>query len=611
MNRTNELRKTFFVTIALLLSVVLLSSCASRGPQPPCPPDRINTENCPPSGAVDDPRTNRIYTLRTWTHHSKLGFDPIDIGQTVDTQIRPASGKILSPSHEDAVRSLAAKIWMIEHAEHTVDATYYIFSRDIVGKSILGALCNAVKRGIDVRLMVDSIGSYDRMHKDLKALANCSADAGFIKTPGGETTREKARSQVIIINSLSKVFVRFNRRSHDKLLVIDGTYPDKAMVMTGGRNISLDYYGLQADGTQDPEAYKDMEILLKPGKSGSKEPFTVGNSATGYFTLLSLYRDNKKLNPWFSYSRQREEAQKALEELKSFPEFHKYYAEMDEYMKEGFEPGQVRLAHELGNFVSTKVVEERLENLSKNPNSIIGILDRAFKEDANLKHLRVVSPYLFLARYTKPDGEVLYDELADIKKWLSEDPQRKLEIVTNSIMTSDNFLAQAMIDIEMAPRLLLSEKMVQTWRNTKQQEELESELVNSVEWKEMISNPQIKIYQLGKLDSSIFGGEGDYGKLHAKFFFSENSGFIGTSNFDYRSRIYNNELGYFFRSSELSNRLKEIFQSLKEQSYLWGAEEWLQMRNKMTGVSGIKGRSARKQRTTFTRIKRTGIMWQL
>ncbi len=329
MNRFNNFKKVILATMLALIVSLLLTSCASRGPQPPCPPDRIDIQNCPPLGAVDDPQTNRIYQWRTWAHYSKLDFDPIDFGQAADIQIRSALGKILGPSHEDAVRSLAAKIWMIDHAEHTIDATYYIFSRDIVGKSVLGALCNAVKRGVDVRLMVDSLGSFDRMHKDLKALANCSADAGFIKSSDGVTTREKARSQVIIINALSKVFIRFNRRSHDKLLVIDGSYPDKAMVMTGGRNISLDYYGLKADGTEDPDAFKDMEILLKPDQSESKEQLTVGNSATGYFTLLSLYRDNKKLNPWFSYSGQRDKAQKALEKLKSFPEFHKYYLEMD------------------------------------------------------------------------------------------------------------------------------------------------------------------------------------------------------------------------------------------------------------------------------------------
>ncbi len=65
----------------------------------------------------------------------------------------------------------------------------------------------------------------------------------------------------------------------------------------------------------------------------------------------------------------------------------------------------------------------------------------------------------------------------------------------------------------------------------------------------------------------MLGGESEYGKLHAKFFFAENEGFIGTSNFDYRSRIYNNEMGYFFKSTELHNQLDEIFQSLIEQSY--------------------------------------------
>ena len=53
----------------------------------------------------------------------------------------------------DALKSLAAKLWMIENAEYTVDVMYYIFKRDTVGYAVLGALCNAVKRGVDVRIM--------------------------------------------------------------------------------------------------------------------------------------------------------------------------------------------------------------------------------------------------------------------------------------------------------------------------------------------------------------------------------------------------------------------------------------------------------------------------
>ena len=117
---------------------------------------------------------------------------------------------------------------------------------------------------------------------------------------------------LLIINSISKNIIQFNRRSHDKLLVVDGNFPSKAVILTGGRNISLDYYGLKEDGTKDPDAFKDMEILLRHPRSENTNVRTVGDSAAGYYTGLSLYSDNKKLNPLFAYKSQQTDAQKAL-----------------------------------------------------------------------------------------------------------------------------------------------------------------------------------------------------------------------------------------------------------------------------------------------------------
>ncbi len=172
-------------------------------------------------------------------------------------------------------------------------------------------------------------------------------------------------------------------------------------------------------------------------------------------------------------------------------------------------------------------------------------------------------------------------------------------------------VTQSVIDMDMAPRLLLPPEFIEKWQNLSPQDELQSELVKSNEWRTFINNPRIKIYETGRLDATLLGGDSDYGKLHAKFLFAENVGFIGTTNLDYRSRLYNNEMGYFFKSPELHAQLDEIFQGLKRNSYLWGTEEWLMMRNKMMDVSGMKGRSARKQRSTFTRIMKTGILWLL
>lgn len=47
----------------------------------------------------------------------------------------------------------------IHQAKHTIDLETYIFSRDVIGKKITQALCDAAKRGVAVRVLVDGAGS--------------------------------------------------------------------------------------------------------------------------------------------------------------------------------------------------------------------------------------------------------------------------------------------------------------------------------------------------------------------------------------------------------------------------------------------------------------------
>jgi len=65
-----------------------------------------------------------------------------------------------------------------------------------------------------------------------------------------------------------------------------------AAVITGGRNISLSYYGIDADGSSNPDTYLDAELLLCPGESVS-EGLRVSHVAEIYFSLLNSYRDNR------------------------------------------------------------------------------------------------------------------------------------------------------------------------------------------------------------------------------------------------------------------------------------------------------------------------------
>jgi putative cardiolipin synthase len=352
-------------------------------------------------------------------------------------------------------------------------------------------------------------------------------------------------------------------------------------------------------------------MLLKPGADRDPEELSVGSISEMYLNLLYLNKGNMFLTSSTSRISETEKSQESLATLRGFTLFDRYYQEMDTYMTEGFFEADVRLAHELANLQSEQVVEKFAENLDSNPNSIVGLLNRIGAEYDGLKNIRIVSPYLFMPEYTNSAGEVLHDGKTEIEKWLAADPERTLEIITNSVLTSDNAMAQSIIDINMAPRLLLSNELHKAWEGETWEGETNPEVVESESWKKQIANPRIKFYELGKLDSEILGGDRYYGKLHAKFILADDIGFVGTTNLDYRSRLYNNEMGFFFRSSELRDELTAIFEDLKKDSYLWGSTEWLEMREKLRRAGGTKGKNTYKQRKTYKFLEESGLKWQI
>ena len=226
------------------------------------------------------------------------------------------------------------------------------------------------------------------------------------------------------------------------------------------------------------------------------------------------------------------------------------------------------------------------------------------------KRLRVVSPYLFLAQYQGDDaGHKDYDDVKLVQKLLAEHPDSIVEIVTNSALTSDNFFAQAVIDMETAPRLLLTPEVMKKWQEGYVKDEPPRELVESQEWRDLVSNPRVRIYETGRSDAVQFGGKETYGKLHAKFIIADGAGFVGTHNFDYRSRLFNSEFGFFFKGDALYDNLSVEFDKLVAKSYAWGSPEWLEMRRALLKQGGIKPMTSRFQRWLYKMSKTTGLEW--
>jgi phosphatidylserine/phosphatidylglycerophosphate/cardiolipin synthase-like enzyme len=588
--------------------LALVSACGTIEVKPvDCPSGTQKLAGCPPLSAIDDPDIAELYDSRTWQKVASLEIDPVEFGRDAKIPINEARAKFIGSTDEGGLTSLAAKLHLIEQAEHTIDVMYYIFAGDLVGRAMLGSLCDAVQRGVDVRISI----SLDRNY--LRALESCAADAGFMRNKAGELTVYKARVQPVIFNAASRIFVNHNRRSHDKLLVIDGWFPEKAAVMTGGRNISLAYYGILPDGSHNPDTYRDAEIFLRGGTSSEERIDTVGSVSEIYYTLLFSFKNNKRLkmpgsqNPRTAYEAQRQLFRDSLAKLQALPKLKEYLDRMDEYVSTGFHDAQVRLAHELANLTDTQVVTKAVENLESNPNSIMAII--ASLREGRSENVQIVSPYLFAAQYKDKEQNIIRDEAVNMLKWLEDHPQSTLTIVTNSVLTSDNFFTQAIIDMDLAPRLLLSEGLEEWWLQKPEKGELNPELVESDDWVRMVNHPRLYIYETGKIDDVRFGGDVDHAKLHAKYMLGDEIGFVGTTNFDYRSRLYNNEMGFFFRSDELAADVRANTEYLLSVSYRWGSPEWLEMRKQLMAQSDGKASRTRNQRGLYKFLKNTGLEW--
>ena len=126
----------------------------------------------------------------------------------------------------------------INQAQHEVCLLYYIFKNDSHGSRIVEACRNAAKRGVVVRMLLDSVGSRD-----------------FLKSREAKAAKKE---HVIIAEALpvriyrAKV-ERFDLRNHRKLAIFD-----KLTAVTGSHNVTNPTYG-----RKDGLTWKDLSLKLQ------------------------------------------------------------------------------------------------------------------------------------------------------------------------------------------------------------------------------------------------------------------------------------------------------------------------------------------------------------
>ena len=139
-----------------------------------------------------------------------------------------------------------ARLALIDEAERTVDAQYYLWDSDAVGYLCLSRLIAAADRGVTVRVLVDDM----KLRSRTRSIASlCLHPNMQIKVFNPWKKRSSAVKQGL---EFIRRFAQLDQRMHNKLLVADNERG-----IFGGRNIADEHFGLG-----DKFNLVDYDVLL-------------------------------------------------------------------------------------------------------------------------------------------------------------------------------------------------------------------------------------------------------------------------------------------------------------------------------------------------------------
>lgn len=176
-----------------------------------------------------------------WEDRLHLQLPELDVGSEAFMQAHHAlTGSLLQEGNSMEVLRNGVEIFPrmfaeIRLAKETVHLESYILNPGKVGDLLAQELEQACARGADVRLVLDAIGSVGEMHPLIQRLKAAGVRVAFF-----HPVRWYALD-------------RLNRRSHRKLLIVDGT-----VGFIGGVGFSDEWIG-----TKDEPAWRELHLTVR------------------------------------------------------------------------------------------------------------------------------------------------------------------------------------------------------------------------------------------------------------------------------------------------------------------------------------------------------------
>ena len=230
-----------------------------------------------------------------WTagHPGKSGFYPLVAG----------------------IDALGARLALIDRAERTIDAQYFLMKPDSAGRIFVMKLLEAADRGVRVRLLLDDI--FTTVKDDVFVVLNQHPNIEM------RIFNPVSRDGVYHLNYLGQ-FKLANRRMHNKSFTVDNQ-----VSIVGGRNIADEYFELLTDAE-----FVDFDMLA------------VGPVAAEVSVTFDRFWNHKLSVPV-----------EALDRNKSLPDLETARANVD---KESVEASQSIYGRALNSLLMHDITEDRV-----------------------------------------------------------------------------------------------------------------------------------------------------------------------------------------------------------------------------------------------------------
>ncbi len=135
------------------------------------------------------------------------------------------------------IERFAAMVSLLENAQRTIYISTFIYQADEVGRRILDILVAKAKAGVEVKLLMDGVGTLHTRSWFFKPLVEAGGKFAFF------------------LPVLHRPFRgRTNLRNHRKITIVDNR-----TVMAGGANIGVEYMGPEPD----KKRWKDLAFTLE------------------------------------------------------------------------------------------------------------------------------------------------------------------------------------------------------------------------------------------------------------------------------------------------------------------------------------------------------------